>query len=106
MTVTQTAAAPEPNEGRSRPRARHPVTAQRSAAARGAGLERKIAEQQEQIRALSEQFAGLCDALEAMARYAGRSLPVPRHLRAVEDARGSGPGAAAVVRHVTFREGS
>jgi hypothetical protein len=82
------------------------VTAPRSTAARVADLEAKAAGQQEQIRALSEQVAAYGDAFAAIARYAGRSLPVPRHLRAVEDAKGGEGGAAAVVRHVTFREGS
>lgn len=63
------------------------MSAPRGTAARVAALEAEVAGQQEQVRALSGQIAALGDALAAAARHAGVSLPAPRHLRAVEDAR-------------------
>lgn len=48
-------------------------------------LAREVAEQAEQLRALSEQVTALSSALAAAFRHAGMSLtmPAPRHLRAV-----------------------
>lgn len=60
-----------------------------SGAARVTVLERAVAEQEEKIRALSEQLAAFGDALAAAARYAGVNCPPPpRRLRAVPGSGG------------------
>jgi hypothetical protein len=48
-----------------------------------ADLRRKAAEQEEQLRALGEQVAGLSAMLTLAFGHAGVSCPLPRHLRAV-----------------------